>query len=132
MKNYYIFLNKDKSVFDITEENKHIKDFIILNYEDTISLLHLIKKTLTTEKVYYINEAFEINKDFDLYLNELRDIRNKKIASTDFYFLNDVIDIYDNELINKIKQVRQQLRDITNNINSIEDIENAIKFVNEF
>ncbi len=127
MKNYYIYLNKDNSVFDITEENKHNKDFVILDYEKTINLLHLMKAKKEEEKVFYIENDFEIKKDFDILLNKLRDLRNKKLKETDFYFLTDVNEIYNQDLLNDLKIKRKILRDITLNLNTIEDIENAIK-----
>lgn len=129
-KKYNIYLNNDKSVYDISEDNKNYeKDSIKLDYEKTIAVLHLIKNKASNEIVVYKNKKFIITKCYQKLLSELRQLRNEKIALSDFYFLTDNVENYDSELLNEIKLKRKTLRDITDSLNSVEDVINAIELV---
>lgn len=129
-KKYNIYLNNDKSVYDISEDNKNYeKDFIKLDYEKTIAVLHLIKNKASNEIVVYKNKKFIITKCYQKLLSELRQLRNEKIALSDFYFLTDNVENYDSELLNEIKLKRKTLREITDSLNSVEDLVNAIELV---
>ena len=129
-KKYNIYLNNDKSVYDISEDNKNYeKDFIKLDYEKTIAVLHLIKNKASNEIVVYKNKKFIITKCYQKLLSELRQLRNEKIALSDFYFLTDNVENYDSELLEEFRLIRKTLRDITDSLNSVEDLVNAIELV---
>ena len=58
---------------------------------------------------------------FDRAIASLRQNRNNKLAETDFYALSDVI------MSDEMKTYRQDLRDLTNGLSTVEDV-NAVVF----
>ncbi len=58
---------------------------------------------------------------FDRSINRLREQRNIKLAETDFYALSD------NTLSDEMKQYRKDLRDITEGLTTVEEVE-AVEF----
>ena len=58
---------------------------------------------------------------FDRAIASLRQDRNNKLAETDFYALSDVI------MSDEMKTYRQDLRDLTNGLSTVEDV-NAVVF----
>ena len=58
---------------------------------------------------------------FDRSINRLREERNIKLAETDFYALSD------NTLSDEMKQYRKDLRDITEGLTTVEQVE-AVEF----
>tara|TARA_R100001126_G_scaffold20623_1_gene10178 strand:- start:164 stop:505 length:342 start_codon:yes stop_codon:yes gene_type:complete len=59
--------------------------------------------------------------DFKISIQELREKRNKLLSNTDFYALSDVT------MSSKMKTYRQELRDITNGLTTVEQVE-AVEF----
>jgi len=58
---------------------------------------------------------------FDRAMVRLREDRNRKLAETDFYALSDVT------MSEDMTTYRQNLRDITNGLSTVEDV-NAVEF----
>ena len=58
---------------------------------------------------------------FDRAMANLRQDRNRKLAKTDFYALSDVT------MSDEMKQYRQDLRDITEGLTTVEEVE-AVEF----
>ena len=58
---------------------------------------------------------------FDRAMANLRQNRNRKLAETDFYALSDVI------MSEDMKTYRQELRDITEGLTTVEEVE-AVEF----
>ena len=58
---------------------------------------------------------------FDRAIASLRQDRNNKLAETDFYALSDVT------MSDEMKQYRQDLRDITEGLTTVEEVE-AVEF----
>ena len=58
---------------------------------------------------------------FDRAIDQLRRDRNRKLAETDFYALSDVT------MSEDMTTYRQNLRDITNGLSTVEDV-NAVEF----
>jgi hypothetical protein len=58
---------------------------------------------------------------FDRAMVRLREERNRKLAETDFYALSDVT------MSEDMTTYRQNLRDITNGLSTVEDV-NAVEF----
>ena len=58
---------------------------------------------------------------FDRAMSNLRQDRNRKLAETDFYALSDVT------MSDEMKQYRQDLRNITEGLTTVEDV-NAVVF----
>ena len=58
---------------------------------------------------------------FDSAKADLRNTRNRKLAKTDFYALSD------NTLSDEMKQYRKDLRDITEGLTTVEEVE-AVEF----
>ena len=58
---------------------------------------------------------------FDRAMANLRQDRNRKLAETDFYALSDVT------MSEDMTTYRQNLRDITNGLSTVEDV-NAVEF----
>ena len=58
---------------------------------------------------------------FDRAIANLRQERNRKLAETDFYALSDVT------MSEDMTTYRQNLRDITNGLSTVEDV-NAVEF----
>jgi hypothetical protein len=56
---------------------------------------------------------------FDRAIASLRQDRNKKLAETDFYALSDVT------MSNDMETYRQNLRDLTNGLSTVEDVNNV-------
>ena len=61
---------------------------------------------------------------FDRAIENLRQRRNALLSSTDFYALSDVT------MSDEIKQYRQDLRNITEGLTTVEDV-NAVVFPNK-
>ena len=57
--------------------------------------------------------------DFDFAMEELRKVRNQLLAETDFYSLSDVT------MSDDMKTYRQKLRDITNGLTTVDEV-NAV------
>ena len=58
--------------------------------------------------------------EFDIALNNLRKKRNKLLAETDYLALSD------NTMSDAMTTYRQQLRDITNNLTTVAEIETVV------
>ena len=61
------------------------------------------------------------NPPFVIAMRSLRRERNNKLAETDFYALSDVT------MSSEMETYRQELRDITNGLTTVEDVE-AVEF----
>ena len=61
------------------------------------------------------------NSPFDIAMRSLRRDRNNKLAETDFYALSDVT------MSSEMETYRQELRDITEGLTTVEDVE-AVEF----
>lgn len=121
---YYIYINKENSIIDVRQEDtlENYKLKIEVNKEEVLNVLHMLKSKQSNQEVYYINEEFIINYNINSLIKELRTLRNKKIQETDYLFLVDNINIVNQDLINSKKIERQLLRDITDNLNTVEEV----------
>tara|TARA_R100001129_G_scaffold182973_1_gene164483 strand:- start:157 stop:447 length:291 start_codon:yes stop_codon:yes gene_type:complete len=82
-----------------------------------------IVRELTSEEITLRdNEIAEFqNSEFDRALNNLRIKRNNLLAETDYLALSD------NTMSDEMKQYRQDLRDITDGLTTVEEVE-AVEF----
>jgi len=62
-------------------------------------------------------ELIVANNEFNKKLNDLREDRNKLLADTDYLALSD------NTMSESMTTYRQQLRDATNGLETVEDVE---------
>jgi len=72
---------------------------------------------MTEENRVYIatfKEGYETCPMFKLRVEEIRNIRNKRISETDFYLFPDIV--IDENKLNTIKEYRQNLRDFMNRL----------------
>ena len=60
------------------------------------------------------------NGAFDRAMENLRDDRNSRLAATDFYALSDVT------MSPEMETYRQELRDITNGLTTLEDVKAVV------
>ena len=89
-------------------------------------LVNGIKVNLTSEEIAarQAEETAWNNGAFDRAMKELRIKRNRLIAETDFYALSDVT------MSSEMETYRQELRDTTNGLTTVEDVE-AVVFPNK-
>ena len=89
-------------------------------------LINGIRYNLTTEEEAQRNaeELAWSNGAFDRAMENLRDDRNSRLAATDFYALSDVT------MSPEMETYRQELRDITNGLTTVEEV-NAVVFPNK-
>lgn len=90
-------------------------------------IINGIEVTLTQEEILLKQQQdAEFNAGaFDRAIKEFRNIRNDMLAKTDWYITKAKEN--NEEVPVNIKQYRQALRDITNNLTTIEEI-NAVVF----
>ena len=86
-------------------------------------LIDGVQVELTAEEIAQIaiDEANWNAGAFDRAMSSLRQKRNSLLSSTDFYALSD------NTMTTEMSDYRQSLRDITNDISNLEEVE-AIVF----
>ena len=86
-------------------------------------LVNGIKVNLTSEEIAarQAEETAWNNGAFDRAMQQLRTKRNRLIAETDFYALSDVT------MSPEMETYRQELRDITNGLTTVEEV-NAVVF----
>ena len=77
--------------------------------------------TAEEEAQWDANESAYADGAFDRSIARLREDRNRKLAETDFYALSD------NTLSDEMKQYRKDLRDITEGLTTVEQVE-AVEF----
>ena len=79
-------------------------------------------KDLTSEEISKIEEEKKLwdEKEFDRSMQILRINRNNKLAETDFYALSDVT------MSPEMEKYRQELRDITEGLTTVEDVEAVV------
>lgn len=85
-------------------------------------LINGIRYNLTAEEEAQ-RDAEELawsNGAFDRAMENLRDDRNSRLAATDFYALSDVT------MSPEMETYRQELRDITNGLTTVEDVEAVV------
>ena len=85
-------------------------------------LINGIRYNLTAEEEAQ-RDAEELawsNEAFDRAMENLRDDRNSRLAETDFYALSDVT------MSPEMETYRQELRDITNGLTTVEDVEAVV------
>tara|TARA_R100000773_G_scaffold24877_2_gene21791 strand:+ start:345 stop:623 length:279 start_codon:yes stop_codon:yes gene_type:complete len=76
---------------------------------------------LSAEEISDFNKRLaEIPSKFDMALKDLRNRRNNKLAETDFYALSDVT------MSSEMETYRQELRDITEGLTTVEDVEAVV------
>tara|TARA_R100001591_G_scaffold112549_1_gene125013 strand:+ start:394 stop:672 length:279 start_codon:yes stop_codon:yes gene_type:complete len=76
---------------------------------------------LSAEEISDFNKRLaEIPSKFDMALKNLRERRNNKLAETDFYALSDVT------MSSEMETYRQELRDITEGLTTVEDVEAVV------
>tara|TARA_R100000700_G_C3149461_1_gene128597 strand:- start:52 stop:330 length:279 start_codon:yes stop_codon:yes gene_type:complete len=76
---------------------------------------------LSAEEISDFNKRLaEIPSKFDMALKNLRERRNNKLAETDFYALSDVT------MSPEMETYRQELRDITEGLTTVEDVEAVV------
>ena len=85
-------------------------------------LINGIRYNLTPEEEAQ-KDAEELawsNGAFDRAMENLRDDRNSRLAATDFYALSDVT------MSPEMETYRQELRDITNGLTTVEDVKAVV------
>ena len=85
-------------------------------------LINGIRYNLTAEEEAQ-RDAEELawsNEAFDRAMENLRDDRNSRLAATDFYALSDVT------MSPEMETYRQELRDITNGLTTLEDVKAVV------
>jgi|TARA_R100001086_G_scaffold44710_1_gene19798 hypothetical protein len=85
-------------------------------------LINGIRYNLTAEEEAQ-RDAEELawsNEAFDRAMENLRDDRNSRLAATDFYALSDVT------MSPEMETYRQELRDITNGLTTVEDVKAVV------
>ena len=85
-------------------------------------LINGIRYNLTAEEEAQ-RDAEELawsNEAFDRAMENLRDDRNSRLAATDFYALSDVT------MSPEMETYRQELRDITNGLTTVEEVEAVV------
>ena len=85
-------------------------------------LINGIRYNLTAEEEAQ-RDAEELawsNEAFDRAMENLRDDRNSRLAATDFYALSDVT------MLPEMETYRQELRDITNGLTTVEDVKAVV------
>ena len=85
-------------------------------------LINGIRYNLTAEEEAQ-RDAEELawsNGAFDRAMENLRDDRNSRLAATDFYALSDVT------MSPEMETYRQELRDITNGLTTLEDVKAVV------
>ena len=66
--------------------------------------------------IHSAKEGVELCPIYKQVLQDIRDERNKKLASTDYLMIQDIFSKYDIERQEQIKEYRQKLRDLMNDI----------------
>jgi hypothetical protein len=82
---------------------------------------NIVPFTAQEEAEWDANEAAYADGAFDRAMADLRSRRNNKLAETDFYALSDVT------MSEEMTTYRQELRDLTNGLSTVEDV-NAVVF----
>jgi hypothetical protein len=82
---------------------------------------NIVPFTAEEEAQWDANEAAHADGAFDRAIANLRQDRNRKLAETDFYALSDVT------MSEEMTTYRQELRDLTNGLSTVEDV-NAVVF----
>jgi hypothetical protein len=82
---------------------------------------NIVPFTAEEEAQWDANEAAYADGAFDRAMADLRSRRNNKLAETDFYALSDVT------MSEEMTTYRQELRDLTNGLSTVEDV-NAVVF----
>ena len=128
----YIYIDKDDSVvlFSINENITKFKR-LQLSEEQFREVYEKIRLQTKEIKLFYKNGEFVFLTNVEQGIDILRKERNKKIKESDFMFLTDTSNLYSEELIENVKYKRNKLRNITENINTIEDVLKQIKYVKE-
>jgi|TARA_R100000458_G_C8210169_1_gene197903 hypothetical protein len=76
---------------------------------------------LTAEEIADFNKRLaEAPSKFDMALEDLRVNRNRLLKETDFYALSDVT------MSSEMETYRQELRDITEGLTTVEDVEAVV------
>jgi hypothetical protein len=90
-------------------------------------IINNIEVDLTPEELaeYNLRIEQENNNRFNNYLNELREIRNNLLSKTDWYITKAKEN--NEEVPVNVKTYRQELRDLTEGLTTVEQIVNIIK-----
>ena len=90
-------------------------------------IINNIEVDLTAEELaeYNLRIEEENNTRFERTLNTLREIRNSMLAKTDWYVTKAKEN--NEEVPVNVKQYRQALRDLTEGLTTVEQIQNIIK-----
>lgn len=90
-------------------------------------IINNIEVDLTTQELaeYNLRIEEENNTRFANYLNQLREIRNNILSKTDWYVTKAKEN--NEEVPANIKAYRQELRDLTEGLTTVEQIVNIIK-----
>lgn len=86
-----------------------------------------LEKVMLQNSYMYLNNDMSWNVNFDQALSILRKKRDEKLRETDYIFLSDTTKINTTDYKNNLKIERQKLRDITEGLESLEDILKAYK-----
>lgn len=116
----FAYLDNDNNIIkvshintlDIGVKNVEIKD------EDYFKILN----NTELKTFCYVNKSVVDKLNFEKLMIQLRILRNDKLREKDFLFFMDTNDIYPEEIVSEAKINRQYLRDITNNLNTVEDV----------
>jgi len=89
---------------------------------DKYKQLDGVRVKMTAEEIAEkerLDQEYEKNKlsNFDIAIRDLRRTRNFLLAQTDYLALSD------QTLTNEIKEYRQELRDLTNGLTTVEQVE---------
>lgn len=90
-------------------------------------IINNIEVDLTPEEIaeYNLRIEEENNTKFERHLNQLREIRNNILSKTDWYVTKAKEN--NEEVPANVKTYRQELRDLTEGLTTVEQIVNIIK-----
>lgn len=87
----------------------------------------LLRKVLLQTKEINLLDDLSWSKSLDECLFILRSKRDSKLRETDYIFLSDTTKIISTDAKSLLKIERQRLRDITENLSTIEEVLQKIK-----
>jgi hypothetical protein len=99
----------------IKKINPNAKFYII---NDNIDNIHWVDNTTPISKADIQAQFTAV--EFDIAMEDLRTKRNKLLADTDYLALSD------QTLSAEMNTYRQQLRDLTNGLTTVEDVNNVV------
>lgn len=100
------------------------REFVDVTDEKADEMLEMLGKE---HNIFYINGEIVYKKDFAKEMKKIRDKRNEMISEYDHMFFKDTYDSYvvkyGQVYMDAVEAYRNELRDITSNLNAVEDLD---------